>query len=591
MPLSERLSTWAAHTGSIPNVQNGFRPSARTVDNLFVLRCAIDQARANKSPLYVAFIDLSNAFPSTVREALWMKLWNWGVRGPIFDWIRLVYDRMLYFARLGDATSDLFSSSRGILQGDPLSPLLFVLFLSDLHLPTLPGDISLGSLELNYIAQADDIVAFSAAVRAFQAHLAALDGWGLLNFQSINVDKSYWTPFAAVPMPYPPFSLNGKPLPLSLEAVYLGALLTSDGPDLLAPHAEAQALKARGISGRIFSLENDIGTVDVKNGLLFYKALTDPYLSYACEVSPDASDALLKPLRLAQHRFLRRLLGVNMFGPVCLLFSETGLWPLFWRRLELCLRYLQFLLSLSPDRPAFQALQSSITLFRCHPRRRGWFRDLVFVCSRAGLTIPLDADELSVEHIELVRGSIRPAMRRSLHTQATALTKIGLMKAFLDAETLKTSPRATSHDFSPRLRSYLLIPNPAHRIALTKLLFSSHSLAVEELRYAIRGHGRVPWERRLCRFCHSALEDEAHALLGCMADNDLCVLRGAYLREVYALFPHLLAPAARASLPHLLDSLLRCAPLLPRTAAYVHSVLRRFKQCTLYIDPTLHNVP
>ncbi|KZS91486.1 hypothetical protein SISNIDRAFT_387879, partial [Sistotremastrum niveocremeum HHB9708] len=83
--VAARLSAWAEDSGRIPHAQNGFRSAARTIDNLFTLRCAIDQARIRNEALYVAFIDLSNAFPSTVREALWMKLWNWGVRGPIFD--------------------------------------------------------------------------------------------------------------------------------------------------------------------------------------------------------------------------------------------------------------------------------------------------------------------------------------------------------------------------------------------------------------------------------------------------------------------------------------------------------------------------
>lgn len=36
-----------------------------TNNNMFILRAAIDRARADQKVLYVAFIDLINAFPST----------------------------------------------------------------------------------------------------------------------------------------------------------------------------------------------------------------------------------------------------------------------------------------------------------------------------------------------------------------------------------------------------------------------------------------------------------------------------------------------------------------------------------------------
>ncbi|KLO04485.1 hypothetical protein SCHPADRAFT_796585, partial [Schizopora paradoxa] len=83
--IDRRLRDWATETRAIPDLQNGFRPGYRTHNNSFILKCAIDKAKAMNKPLYVAFVDLTNAFPSTNREALWWKLYCKGVRGPIFD--------------------------------------------------------------------------------------------------------------------------------------------------------------------------------------------------------------------------------------------------------------------------------------------------------------------------------------------------------------------------------------------------------------------------------------------------------------------------------------------------------------------------
>ncbi|KAF9032298.1 hypothetical protein BDZ89DRAFT_900739, partial [Hymenopellis radicata] len=79
------LYTWALEIGAVPPSQNGFRPGRRTNNNMFILRTMIDQARAEGKVLWTAFVDISNAFPSTNHDALWIKLHKMGATGKIFD--------------------------------------------------------------------------------------------------------------------------------------------------------------------------------------------------------------------------------------------------------------------------------------------------------------------------------------------------------------------------------------------------------------------------------------------------------------------------------------------------------------------------
>lgn len=64
----------------------------------------------------------------------------------------------------------------------------------------------------------------------------------------------------------------------------------------------------------------------------------------------------LHPSVLVQHLFLRRLLGLNLRCVTVVLFTETELQPLRYRRLLLTLRYLVYLLSDKPTLP-YIALQ------------------------------------------------------------------------------------------------------------------------------------------------------------------------------------------------------------------------------------------
>ncbi|PSR99181.1 hypothetical protein PHLCEN_2v4184 [Hermanssonia centrifuga] len=123
---------WAETRGCLPPSQNGFRTKHRTSNNAFVLRSAIEKAASKGQLLYTCFIDLRNAFPSVDQPTLWRKLHNWGASGPIIDWLRMLYSRMNYIIRFGGEVADSFQAFAGILIGDPASPILWILFLSDL---------------------------------------------------------------------------------------------------------------------------------------------------------------------------------------------------------------------------------------------------------------------------------------------------------------------------------------------------------------------------------------------------------------------------------------------------------------------------
>ncbi|KAI5895923.1 uncharacterized protein SCHCODRAFT_02491516 [Schizophyllum commune H4-8] len=83
--IDRRFREWAEGEKVIPASQNGFRPAYRNKANAFILRTAIEKARASGETLHVVFMDLSNAFPSTDQPLLWLKLLRRGATGPMSD--------------------------------------------------------------------------------------------------------------------------------------------------------------------------------------------------------------------------------------------------------------------------------------------------------------------------------------------------------------------------------------------------------------------------------------------------------------------------------------------------------------------------
>lgn len=80
------------------------------------------------------------------------------------------------------------------------------------------------------------------------------------------------------------------------------------------------------------------------------------------------------------------------------------------------------------------------------------------------------------------------------------------------------------------MRPYLTaIKVQKHRDAFVCPVTSSHSLAIERLRYAERYRPYIPTEWRLCRFCQQGTEDEGHALLSCNGNSALALIRHTFL--------------------------------------------------------------
>lgn len=84
--IHKRLYSWVERKGIYPASQNGFRHGYRTNNNVFILRTILEKYRSLDTPVYVAFVDVSNAFPSTDRDILWVTLQRLGCVGPIIDW-------------------------------------------------------------------------------------------------------------------------------------------------------------------------------------------------------------------------------------------------------------------------------------------------------------------------------------------------------------------------------------------------------------------------------------------------------------------------------------------------------------------------
>ena len=129
--LDTRLSVCAEKNGWRAEGQAGFRAGKSTVDHVFVLRHLIESTQKSRKVLYCCFVDFRKAFDRVRRDYLIQRLAELGVHGRMLQAIIQMYWSVPLVPKLHGTVGDAIPSTCGVKQGDPLSPLLFGLFIDE----------------------------------------------------------------------------------------------------------------------------------------------------------------------------------------------------------------------------------------------------------------------------------------------------------------------------------------------------------------------------------------------------------------------------------------------------------------------------
>ena len=317
----------------LPETQCGFRPTRGTTDMIFTIRLLQEKCREQHQPLYMAFFDLSKAFDSISRTALWKILLKFGCPQKFVSILQLLHDEMQAVILNNDDMTEPVHIRTGVKQGCVIAPTLFSIFLTAmLHLTTenIPNGIQLvyrmdsklfnlsclrakrktnitSVVELQY---ADDAAVCACSEQELQSIVdiftQSYSHLGLkLNTQKTKV---LFQPAPGATCAEPSITAIGDILENLESFPYLGSLLLVKADiDEEVKHRIACASIAFGkLRQRVFEDR------DLKNStkLAVYNAMIIPALLYGAETwTPYRRH--LKQLESFHQRHLRRILGVT----------------------------------------------------------------------------------------------------------------------------------------------------------------------------------------------------------------------------------------------------------------------------------------
>ena len=294
------------------DLQSGFRPGRSTVEQIAALRSVIDVCRTRQKSISIVFVDFRKAFDSVCRSSLPWLLSAYGVPSALVKATMDLYDGSRAFLRTRDGPTSEFNTSSGVLQGDPLSPLLFLVVMDYVLRRSLREEDSYllaprrssRSLEvpLHALAYADDVALLCRDPAAAQRTLTRLCEEAARVGLEVNAKKTKAMHIGSESAPA--LSLpSGESIATCEDFTYLGSRLMS--PDAIIAGRRALAWRAAHLLRAIFhSSARDVLKVRL------FRSAVEPIFFYGLEaipLTPSREGALN-----ASHRaLLRYALGIH----------------------------------------------------------------------------------------------------------------------------------------------------------------------------------------------------------------------------------------------------------------------------------------
>ena len=166
------------------------------LQQIYKLKNTVKHANMNKKKVAILFLDLTNAFGTLNREIMCDILKKYHIDDKFIEYIKSYYDSFEYYAKTQDWDIDSIEWGDGLIQGCPLSPILFVLsinyvlkYLDDKYNKTMGYEVT-ESLKILFAAFIDDICIVCKDTQSLTEMFNKLESLFQIMGLKFNLDKS-----------------------------------------------------------------------------------------------------------------------------------------------------------------------------------------------------------------------------------------------------------------------------------------------------------------------------------------------------------------------------------------------------------------
>lgn len=290
--------------------QGGFRSKRGTLDQLAVLQEWIIQSKAAGRPRFMAFLDIKAAYDQVDRELLWKKCTEQKVPVDLLKVLMALFDSNKAYLAINGSNSDTFPLTSGLLQGSPLSPILYSIFINDLiedvstnEKKWRRGSTLLGGRLFSCLLYADDIVLMANSIDHLKDMLEVCERHSIDNRYRFGVAKCE----VVVSRPAPPFQIYEQPLKASKAFPYLGIPVEASGINWNL-HIRQMGQKMIRMAWLLNSVGCNGGGFDTATCLRMFCCFLRPMVEYGLALCP------VRYQRLVQDFFSKAIKIVTTSG-------------------------------------------------------------------------------------------------------------------------------------------------------------------------------------------------------------------------------------------------------------------------------------
>ena len=280
--------------------QFGFRNKHSTTHTLINITEAIRKALDEKSYACGVFVDLQKAFDTVNHNILLTKLNYNGIRGSALEWFRSYLSNRSQFVSINDKLSTIKMLASGVPQGSILGPLLFLIYINDLH-------ECIKHSTTYHFADDTNLLLISNSLKKLNKHinhdLSNLVHWLRANKISLNTKKTeliIFRPKNTIVTKHLNFRISGQKIFPVKVIKYLGIKI--DENLNFITHMQDLALKLSRSNGMLAKIRH---YVNFETLLSIYHAIFSSHLRYACQVWGNSRSPMIGRITSLQNKALK----------------------------------------------------------------------------------------------------------------------------------------------------------------------------------------------------------------------------------------------------------------------------------------------